>query len=60
MKIDMSSAAVTSRLRQVEQLRRLCLSLARSSVGLEIIQRHKETNAIVQRTAKALGKNPKR
>jgi hypothetical protein len=30
MKVDMSPAAIASRLRQVEQLRRLCLSLGKA------------------------------
>jgi hypothetical protein len=40
MKIDMSRDAVTLRLNQVAELRRICLSLAGSSKGLEI-QRNK-------------------
>jgi hypothetical protein len=30
MKVDMSPAAIAARLRQVEQLRRLCLSLGKA------------------------------
>ena len=42
MKIDMNPRAITLRLKQVEQLRRACLSLANSSVGREIKQRLKD------------------
>jgi len=35
LKVDMSSAAVTTRLKRVSQLRRLCLSLAAAKVGGE-------------------------
>jgi len=55
MKIDMSPAAIGQRLAQVEALRRLCLSLARSSAGLEVIQRFPANNK-VQRTSLALGR----
>ncbi len=55
MKIDMSPTAVTKRLRQVSALRNLCLSLARSSAGREVVQRH-PTNKKVQRTSLALGR----
>jgi len=54
MKIDMRPPAVTLRLRQVSQLRRVCLSLAKSSAGLKILQKNKDNEA-VQRTALALG-----
>jgi hypothetical protein len=55
MKIDMTPSAVTRRLRQVAQLRRACLSLARSSKGLEIRKTH-PANKSVQRTSLALGR----
>jgi hypothetical protein len=55
MKIDMSRGAVTLRLRQVAQLRKTCLALARSSAGFEI-QRRKPANKTVQRTSRALGR----
>ena len=55
MKIDMSSSAITLRLRQVSQLRRACLALARSTTGLRIRQRH-TANKSVQRTSLALGR----
>jgi len=32
MKVDMSASAVTARLKRVEQLRRLCLSLQRAKL----------------------------
>lgn len=32
MKVDMSAAAVTSRLKRVSQLRRLCLALGKATV----------------------------
>ena len=36
MKIDMSKKAITSRLKTVDQLRKVCLSLSNSSVGVKI------------------------
>ena len=54
MKIDLSQEAVHRRLERVESLRRLCLSLARSSVAREIAVKH-PTNEKVRRTAQALG-----
>ena len=39
-KIDMSAAAVTTRLKRVSQLRRLCLSLQRAKINH---QKEKET-----------------
>jgi hypothetical protein len=55
MKIDMSPEAIGRRLDQVTALRRLCLSLARSSAGREVIQRC-PANKAVQRTSLALGR----
>ena len=55
MKIDMSSQAVTMRLRQVDQLRRLCLSLANSDAGKIIRQKHPD-NKTVRRTSEVLGR----
>lgn len=55
MKIDMSPAAIRQRLDQVRALRRLCLSLARSSAGRMVIQRCPANNK-VQRTSLALGR----
>ena len=55
MKIDMSPAAVGRRLEQVESLRKLCLSLACSSVSREIALKH-PANERVRRTAQALGR----
>jgi hypothetical protein len=55
MKIDMSPGAITLRLKQVAQLRKACLSLAKSGPGREICER-KKTNKLVQRTSKALGR----
>lgn len=55
MKIDMSPVAVGRRLRQVESLRKLCLSLACSSVSREIALQH-PANERVRRTARALGR----
>ena len=55
MKIDMSPEAVHRRLEQVESLRRLCLSLARSSIAREIAVKH-PVNEKVRRTASALGR----
>jgi hypothetical protein len=55
MKIDMSAEAIDRRLKQVSALRRLCLSLARSSAGQEIMRKHAD-NPKVQRTIRALGR----
>ena len=55
MKIDMSSAAVTLRLKQVEQLRQACLKLAGSSVALRIREKC-AANKVVQRTSEAIGR----
>ena len=54
MKIDMSRRAITSRLNTANQLRRTCLSLANSSAGRKIREKHK-SNKRVQQTSKALG-----
>ena len=55
MKIDMSSEAVTKRLRIVNLLRRTCLSLADSSAGKDI-QKKFSDNKSVKRTSQALGR----
>jgi len=49
----MSRNAVTLRLRQAAQLRRACLTLAKSSKGIEI-RRDNLANKTVQRTSLAL------
>lgn len=54
MKIEMSPEAIARRLNQVSALRHLCLSLARSSAGRTVIQKH-ATNDKVKRTLRALG-----
>ena len=54
MRIDLSLAAVRLRLEQVEALRRLCLSLARSSAGRQVMEKH-PTEENAKRTAAALG-----
>lgn len=54
MKIDMSSEAITRRLKQVDDLREACLSLADSSAGRQIRQNHPD-NPVVQRTNQAIG-----
>ncbi len=51
----MSREAVTNRLKTVEQLRKLCLSLANSSAGQKIRQQCPDNEA-VQRTSRALGR----
>ncbi len=58
LKIDMSPEAVTRRLKQAEELRKLCLSLAQTSIGLEIMEKHKD-HPTVSRTAKAIGRSVK-
>ncbi|HOO73583.1 MAG TPA: hypothetical protein PK926_17620 [Spirochaetota bacterium] len=55
IKIDMSSEAITRRLETVNQLRKVCLSLANTSEGRKIRQKH-GSNKIVQRTTQALGR----
>ncbi len=55
MKIDMSSDAISRRFEQVGALRRLCLSLARSSAGRDILRKH-PANEKVRRTSRALGR----
>ena len=55
MKIDMSSRAVTMRLKTVNQLRRTCLSLADSSAGKKIRKKF-AANKEVQRTSQAIGR----
>lgn len=55
MKIDVSPEAIAKRLRLVNELRRVCLSLANSSAGREIMKKNSK-NKIVQRTAQALGR----
>jgi len=54
IKIDLSPAAVGRRLRQVRDLRRLCLSLAKSSAGRDIARKF-SANPAVRRTSQALG-----
>jgi len=54
MKIDMSPRAITLRLKQVSQLRRVCLSLANCSAAWKIRKKY-ATNKLVQRTSQALG-----
>ena len=55
MKIDMNARAISLRLRQVEQLRRICLSLAASAPG-RVIQSKHGSNGVVRRTYRALGR----
>ncbi len=55
MKIEMSPRAVTMRLKMVNQLRRVCLSLADSSEGKKIRKKY-SANKLVQRTSQALGR----
>jgi hypothetical protein len=55
MKIDMSPAAITLRLKQVEELRQACLALAGSSIALKIRQKY-SANKSIQRTSQAIGR----
>jgi len=55
MRIDMSSGAVTLRLRQAAQLRQTCLALAKSSASLKIRKTYSD-NKSVQRISLALGR----
>lgn len=54
MKIDMSKQAVTNRLKMLNELRKVCLSLANSSAGIKIRKRFPADKA-VQRTSDAIG-----
>lgn len=55
MKIDMSAKAITTRLKIVNQLRKACLSLAKSSEGKRVMKQF-AANKSVQRTSRALGR----
>lgn len=55
MKIDMSVKAITTRLKIVNQLRKACLSLAKSSEGEKVMKQF-AANESVQRTSRALGR----
>lgn len=55
MKIDMKPAAVTLRLKQVSQLRQICLALAQSTGAREILRR-RGGNETVRRTSRAFGR----
>jgi hypothetical protein len=54
MKIDMSPEAIAKRLQIVNDLRQLCLSLANSSAGKDILKKN-SANKSVQRTSRPLG-----
>lgn len=54
-RIDMTAEAVTRRLQQVEEIRRLCLALVDRSAGRKTRAKH-GANAIVKRTPDALGR----
>ncbi len=54
MKIDLSPEAIAQRLKTVNELRRICLSLAKSSAGKEILKKF-SANKTVQRTARSIG-----
>ena len=56
MKIDMSREAVTNRLKTVEQLRKLCLSLANSSAGNQVRKQLPADNEAIQKTSRVLGR----
>lgn len=58
MKLDMSPEAMAKRLKIVNELRRTCLSLAKSSMGKEIQKKFSQKNEIVDRTRRALGNIP--
>ena len=55
LKVDMSSAAVTIRLKRVSQLRRLCLSLAAAKILGEEPRKTEVKNA-----ARDISESPKR
>jgi hypothetical protein len=54
MKIDLNPEAIAQLLNTVNELRRTCLSLAKSSAGKEILKKF-SANKTVQRTARSLG-----
>jgi len=54
MKIDMSPGTIEKRLQMVNDLRQLCLSLANSSAGKDILKKN-SANKSVQRTSWSLG-----
>lgn len=54
MKIDVSAKAITNRLKTVNQLRKICLSLANSSAGRKVIRQFPDNN-LVQNTSNAIG-----
>ena len=49
MKIDMSKKAITNRLKTVNQLRNVCLSLANSSAGAKIRKQTADKQRVAQR-----------
>ena len=55
MKIDMSAKAITNRLKTVDQLRKLCLSLANSGAGKKIRKQFAASKS-VQQTSHAIGR----
>jgi hypothetical protein len=55
MKIDLGPEAIANRLKAVNELRKVCLSLAKSSTGREILKNNSK-NKTVQRTLQALGR----
>lgn len=58
MKIDMNSDAITRRLKAVDELRKLCLSLADSSIGRKVREAHPD-DPTVKRVSRAIGKTAK-
>lgn len=58
MKIDLGSEAITRRLKTVDELRKLCLSLADSSIGRKIRENHPDVPT-VRRTSRAMGQPAK-
>lgn len=55
LKVDMSAAAVTTRLKRVSQLRRLCLSLAAAKI---VVEEARKTD--VKKAADTISKSYKR
>ena len=55
MKIDLSPKAIANRLKAVNELRKVCLSLAKSNAGREIMKKNSK-NKTVQRTLYVLGR----
>jgi hypothetical protein len=55
MRIDMRPAAISKRLETLAELRKACLSLAKSSAGQKVLKKN-TANRTVRWTSRALGR----